>query len=110
MNTMKRIFSEESLTCVPKSRAYKKALAALSEASQDISALFAESTGSDASRLFERYQDASAEVQELIWDACPWVWLWQTDTIDGTASYVEGYVPHPSGYFQDFTGVTFAQE
>ena len=38
MNTMKRIFSEESLTCVPKSRAYKKALAALSEASQDISA------------------------------------------------------------------------
>lgn len=66
MNTMKRIFSEESLTCVPKSRAYKKALAALSEASQDISALFAESTGSDASRLFERYQDASAEVQELI--------------------------------------------
>ncbi len=50
------------------------------------------------------------EVQELIWDACPWVWLWQTDTIDGTASYVEGYVPHPSGYFQDFTGVTFAQE
>ena len=66
MNTMKRIFSEESLTCVPKSRAYKKALAALSEAAQDISALFAESTGSDASRLFERYQDASAEVQELI--------------------------------------------
>ena len=60
MNTMKRIFSEESLTCVPKSRAYKKALAALSDASQDISALFAESTGSDASRLFERYQDASA--------------------------------------------------
>ena len=63
MNTMKRIFSEESLTCVPKSRAYKNAL---SEASQDISALFAENTGSDASRLFERYQDASAEVQELI--------------------------------------------
>ena len=63
MNTMKRIFSEESLTCVPKSRAYKKALAELSEAAQDISALFA---GSDANRLFERYQDASAEVQELI--------------------------------------------
>lgn len=66
MNTMKRIFCEESLTCVPKSTAYKKALAALSEAAQDISVLFAESTGSDASRLFERYQDASAEVQELI--------------------------------------------
>ena len=63
MNTVKRIFSEESLTCVPKSRAYKKALAALSDAAQDISALFA---GSDANRLFERYQDASAEVQELI--------------------------------------------
>lgn len=49
------------------------------------------------------------KVQQLIWDACPWIWLWQTDTIDGTAAYVEGYVPHPSGYFQDFTGVTFTQ-
>ena len=36
-------------------------------------------------------------------------WLWQTDTIDGTASYVQGYVPHPSGYFQDFTSVTFSE-
>ena len=63
---MKRIFSEESLTCVPKSRAYKKALAALSEASQDISALFAESTGSDASRLFERYQDAGADLHRSL--------------------------------------------
>lgn len=58
----------------------------------------------DAKRL-----EIYTEAQEIIWDECPWIWLWQTDTIDGTASYVQGYVPHPSGYFQDFTSVTFSE-
>lgn len=60
---MKRIFSEESLTCIPKSEAYKAAAKALSAQSQEVSAFFAKY---NAKELLERYQEAQQEVQTLI--------------------------------------------
>lgn len=57
----------------------------------------------DTEKRFELYQKA----QELIWDACPWVWYWQTDSIDATTSQVKGYIPHPAGYYQNFNQVYF---
>lgn len=57
----------------------------------------------DTDARYKIYQQAQA----LIWDACPWIWFWQPDTIDATTSQVKGYVPHPSGYYQFFAKVTF---
>lgn len=56
----------------------------------------------DNDARYDIYQKA----QELIWDACPWIWFWQPDTIDATTTHVKGYVPHPSGYYQFFYKVS----
>lgn len=51
----------------------------------------------------EKAKALYAQVEKIIWDDCPWAWLYYQPEIDGINKTLQGYVPRPDEYirFQD---------